>query len=213
MVSTKFKGFVFFLLLRILLASWKVSVIGRENLEKLYKDNKPFLAGFWHGKYAPVIPILKNYNAAIISSDSLRGSIIGEICRRFGYSSVLLSDHPNREAFNQLEKIFYGFSAVGTAFDGPLGPLKVVKPGIIFMAARFKLAVLPVSVASSRKITFRNRWDNFEIPLPFAKVALVFGDPVHISPELKKIEIRAAAAAMGRTMVLKDKIAEETISK
>jgi lysophospholipid acyltransferase (LPLAT)-like uncharacterized protein len=39
--------------------------------------------------------------------------------------------------------------------------------------------ILPVSVAASRTWRFRT-WDRFELPLPFSRVVLAYGEPVHV---------------------------------
>jgi lysophospholipid acyltransferase (LPLAT)-like uncharacterized protein len=40
--------------------------------------------------------------------------------------------------------------------------------------------ILPIAVAYSSKFTFRT-WDSFELPLPFSRVAMVYGEPVKVS--------------------------------
>jgi hypothetical protein len=39
--------------------------------------------------------------------------------------------------------------------------------------------ILPVSVAASRTWTFRT-WDRFELPLPFSRIAIAYGEPVRV---------------------------------
>ncbi len=206
-----FKGWIFFHMLRMLNRSWKISVYGQHHLDNLYSSGEPFLVGFWHGRYTPVIPLLKGYRASVISSDSVRGEVIGEICKRFGYESILLSDRPTRQAFLQLKDIFAASNAVGTAMDGPLGPLHIAKPGIVFMASQFDMTILPVAVSSSRKIIIKKRWDKFEIPLPFAKVALVFGDAYTVEKDPGKHEIRRIADNIGKELMRLENIADEKV--
>jgi hypothetical protein len=64
--------------------------------------------------------------------------------------------------------------------DGPRGPLHEFKPGAIMLAQITGKPILPIAVAHSRKFTFRT-WDSFELPLPFSRVAIVYGEPVKVS--------------------------------
>jgi lysophospholipid acyltransferase (LPLAT)-like uncharacterized protein len=63
--------------------------------------------------------------------------------------------------------------------DGPRGPLHEFKPGAVLLAQITGKPILPVSVAASRAVTFRT-WDRFELPLPFSRVVIAYGEPVHV---------------------------------
>ena len=45
-------------------------------------------------------------------------------------------------------------------------------------------AVIPVAVASEKKFVL-NTWDRFELTLPFSRVALLFGEPFEVPPDVK----------------------------
>ena len=64
--------------------------------------------------------------------------------------------------------------------DGPRGPLHEFKPGAIMLAQITGKPILPIAVAHSFKFTFRT-WDSFELPLPFSRIAIVYGEPVKVS--------------------------------
>jgi lysophospholipid acyltransferase (LPLAT)-like uncharacterized protein len=44
--------------------------------------------------------------------------------------------------------------------------------------------IIPVAVASERKFVF-NSWDRFELTLPFSRVALLYGEPFEIPPDVR----------------------------
>ncbi len=74
--------------------------------------------------------------------------------------------------------------------DGPKGPLHEFKPGAIMLAQITGKPILPIAVAASRKYTFRT-WDAFELPLPFSRIAVVYGEPVKVARAMD-------AAALGQ---------------
>jgi len=61
--------------------------------------------------------------------------------------------------------------------DGPKGPLHEFKPGAVMLAQLTGRPILPVSVAASRAFRFPT-WDRFELPLPFSRVVIAYGEPV-----------------------------------
>lgn len=61
--------------------------------------------------------------------------------------------------------------------DGPKGPVHEFKPGAVMLAQLTGKPILPVSIAASHAIRFRT-WDRFELPLPFSRVVIAYGEPV-----------------------------------
>jgi lysophospholipid acyltransferase (LPLAT)-like uncharacterized protein len=63
--------------------------------------------------------------------------------------------------------------------DGPRGPAFEFKPGGIMLSQITGKPILPIAVAASRSYTFKT-WDRFELPLPFSRVVLAYGEPVKV---------------------------------
>jgi lysophospholipid acyltransferase (LPLAT)-like uncharacterized protein len=63
--------------------------------------------------------------------------------------------------------------------DGPRGPARVVKRGVLYLAQRTGAVIAPLGVGASRTVRLAS-WDGFMIPLPFSKVVVCCGDPVAV---------------------------------
>jgi lysophospholipid acyltransferase (LPLAT)-like uncharacterized protein len=63
--------------------------------------------------------------------------------------------------------------------DGPRGPVHEFKPGPVLLAQLSGKPILPISIAASPCIRFRT-WDRFELPLPFSRIVIAYGEPVRI---------------------------------
>jgi lysophospholipid acyltransferase (LPLAT)-like uncharacterized protein len=61
--------------------------------------------------------------------------------------------------------------------DGPKGPVRVCKPGIVGIVRAVSGVVLPMSLACSRYVQTRG-WDGARVPLPFARFDVRFGPPI-----------------------------------
>ena len=68
-----------------------------------------------------------------------------------------------------------GISIVTTA-DGPAGPKFKFKPGAVVMARVGGVPLVPLACAADRA-WYLDRWDNFMIPKPFARIVYAIGEP------------------------------------
>jgi lysophospholipid acyltransferase (LPLAT)-like uncharacterized protein len=75
-----------------------------------------------------------------------------------------------------------GYSIVTTA-DGPRGPKYEFKSGTILMARVAGVPILPVGCAADRA-WYLNRWDDFMVPKPFARIVIAIGEPIPVPREI-----------------------------
>lgn len=186
--------------------TWRLQVEGGAELDRLLEAERRFLLLFWHGKYLPLFPLLAGRRACIFTSRSYRGEIVAEICRRFGYEVRSLPRDAG-EARLALRRTLAETSAAATAADGPLGPGRQVKRALIEAAAETGTLLLPVGIGSHPRLVRRRRWDRLEIPLPFARLVLVFGHPR--SPPGAGAEVERSAGRLGAELQALERRAEE----
>jgi lysophospholipid acyltransferase (LPLAT)-like uncharacterized protein len=67
--------------------------------------------------------------------------------------------------------------------DGPRGPAEVVKSGVIYLASRTGMPVIPVAAASRPSRRLRS-WDGMRVPWPFARVRVETGAALRVPPGL-----------------------------
>lgn len=168
-----------FYLLRILYLTLKVKVKFHEE----YRQEKQYLGAFWHGKmFAPMfIARIHQTKMAVLVSPSKDGDIISGWLNKLGYETVRGSSRRNNVSslVEMLRKLKAGYS-IGIIVDGPLGPIYKVKPGIVHMAEKLEVEIVPVGVAVRRKWVFKKAWDRFELPKPFSEVAMYSGKPIQV---------------------------------
>ena len=71
---------------------------------------------------------------------------------------------------------------VGITPDGPKGPARRVKPGVLRVAQLSGCPVVPIGNALSRRLELARAWDRFHVPLPFGRAAVVYGEPLEVGP-------------------------------
>lgn len=172
----------FVAILRLWNASLRKDTKQLDKLDRYVAEGHQVVAVFWHGKYLPLFPLAKGKHAIVITVNSFRGRVIGEICKRFGYRPVLLPTEANAHGFPALvEQVREGAGLIALALDGPTGPYHRIRSGALKLSALHGVVLAPVGVASSHKIVLRSRWDKQEAPLPFSRVAVAVGDVIDLS--------------------------------
>lgn len=70
--------------------------------------------------------------------------------------------------------------------DGPRGPRRVPKFGIFTLAQATKSMIVPLSTTSDRLWILRRSWDQFQIPKPFARVVISYGQPMSVGESVTR---------------------------
>jgi len=149
----------------------------------------PFVRGggnavfaFWHGEQFIPCFLRRNENAAIMSSLSKDGEIQAGILSRLGYKVVRGSATRGgqRALVEMIRHVRTGHDS-GFAVDGPKGPYREVKPGVIYLAQKCGIPVIPMSCCARKSAVFGRAWDKYELPIPFFKAVAAYGEPIHIA--------------------------------
>ena len=76
----------------------------------------------------------------------------------------------------------------GLAADGSRGPRVRVQGGVISLARLTGGVILPVTASASPSHSFTRAWDHTTLAAPFAKVQIVFGEPLEVPAKLDRRE-------------------------
>jgi len=74
--------------------------------------------------------------------------------------------------------------------DGPRGPAEIVSPGAVMIAQRAGVPILPYAL-SIKPASRLSTWDRLIIPYPFARGAIVYGEPILVSRDSDPQQIQA----------------------
>jgi lysophospholipid acyltransferase (LPLAT)-like uncharacterized protein len=137
---------------------------------------------FWHNRilYAMLCPRFRRRGYAVIVSPSADGEVIARVAEKFGHRLPRGSTAAGgAAAMTEMGRIVQGGGLVGFTPDGPRGPRYVAQPGAVVLAQRTGVPIIPVAAAADRRWRARS-WDAFEVPAPFARVAVVAGPFVEV---------------------------------
>ncbi len=90
--------------------------------------------------------------------------------------------------------------------DGPRGPARRCKRGILTLAEQGEALVLPSSSSSSRP-KFLNSWDRLLLPMPFSRCVVVFSPALERAPgEIEEAFLARADAALDSATAEADRL-------
>ncbi len=171
----RFLGVLVFLAITVWKATLRVSIVGEEHRQAIRAKGKKPLHAIWHQRMVGGILAHRGEGYVTMASKSGDGEIIATFLRYWGFraargSSSKDGDLASTEFLEALKE------APGGALtpDGPRGPARQCKRGILVLADQGNALVLPSSSSSSRP-RFLNSWDRFLLPLPFSRCVVVFG--------------------------------------
>lgn len=138
----------------------------------------------WHDELFAAPTLRGDWNITTIVSRSRDGEYMARVLRSVGIETARGSS--SRGGMAALLQIARDMRErrrhACVTIDGPRGPRHEVKDGVFFLAHHARAPLVPLRVFYTRVKKFSS-WDKFQLPYPFSKVSLVFGDPYCISTE------------------------------
>lgn len=149
---------------------------------------------------------------AVLISAHADGQILGGLITAMRMEMVLGSTtRGGVEAVRQLVRPAVRWRHLAVTPDGPRGPRRVVQPGIVYVASRTGMKVVPVGVGYRRPWRLTS-WDRFAVPRPFTPARVVFADPITVPAGLRAAGLEEfrllVQAEMDRVNVLAEGWAE-----
>jgi lysophospholipid acyltransferase (LPLAT)-like uncharacterized protein len=182
-------------LVRLLAATWRVDWRYRERWQQGLTSATPRLFLLWHEVLLPLLWFHRGHGVAIVVSDARDGRYLQHFAQRLGYEPIGGSSRRGAvKAMRRAQRALEQGALVAVTPDGPLGPRRVLKPGMLAAAQRTGATIFTVH-AAARPALRLSSWDRFVIPAPFAQVRVAYGCPFHVDPGPDGVARAAARAA------------------
>lgn len=184
-------------LVRLWFGTVRVEIINKKVYEEYFLNNRDMgnvVVTSWHRHAVFLFYFFRNIkNGVAMVSRSKDGELVARVGKRFGYDSVRgSSSKGGGEALYAMIKYMNRGGAskfCGTAVDGPRGPARVVKKGMLVLARETGSYFIPTACSGTRVITFHKAWDKTIIPYPFSKVVIEFHPPILIPKDISEDEM------------------------
>ena len=147
----------------------RLSTVGEETVDALYRQGHHIIIAFWHGRQLMMPLAYRGRLASVLISQHRDGEIIARIMQYFGFQTIRgSSTRGGLRAMRQLTRDGRGGRDLVVTPDGPKGPACKVQSGVVYLAKVTGLPIIPLTFASSKKKSFRVGI-NFTFPIPAQK--------------------------------------------
>jgi len=143
----------------------------------------PVIFAFWHNRILAITATFLRFypenrdGVLVLTSASKDGMWLGELASRLGMGSVRgSSSRRGATAMRELlDEVAKGHDIAITP-DGPRGPRYELGPGMVYLAQRAEIPIIPMHARFGSCWRLRT-WDGFCIPKPFSKLEVTVGAP------------------------------------
>ena len=137
----------------------------------------------------------KERDTVIMVSTSRDGNVISRAANAMGVKTVRgsLARKGSRAAtIEMIKKIKENDMNGALTIDGPKGPKRIVKKGIVEIARMSGVPIVPAIWWSPQKrfLKFKS-WDEFRFPMFGTKLVMLFGEPIEVASELSDEDTEA----------------------
>jgi lysophospholipid acyltransferase (LPLAT)-like uncharacterized protein len=168
--------------MRLLAMSWRVRTVNEERWRSLYQAGRAHAFLLWHEVLLPLLWQHRGQGIAIVVSEAREGQYLADFAVSLGYRTVRGSSTRGaaRALLGAVRELQAG-RAVAFTPDGPRGPRRELKPGVVAAAQRGGGVIVPIHAEVDRAWRLRS-WDRFVIPKPAARVTINYGRPFEVAP-------------------------------
>jgi lysophospholipid acyltransferase (LPLAT)-like uncharacterized protein len=161
-----------------------------------------------------VVKLRNNMRFVSFTTRGFRGVVMDTLLSSLGAASIPLPDEgaAGRSEATSLSRRLARVGREGwnlvISCDGPWGPYRVAKPGVLIVARESGLPIQPWAISIRPAIRLRGRWDRQLVPLPFGALRVDAAEQIRIGarerikPRLAELqsELDRTAEIAGRRM-------------
>jgi lysophospholipid acyltransferase (LPLAT)-like uncharacterized protein len=145
----------------------------------------------WHQRMSYQLPHFGSRHVTTMISQSRDGEYAARIAEWLGLKSVRgSSTQGGFGALKELVQRIRNGEVGGMLADGPVGPARVAKIGSLIIARDAEVPLIGVHWGADRCWVL-NSWDRNLIPKPFARVAILYSEPIWVQRKARGEELEA----------------------
>lgn len=199
--------------IRTLGPTLRFEVLGAQHGERVYAQNQRCIWTFWHRIIIPIVWWARNRGIVVMNTTAFDGQWTRKVIEWLGFGTAQGSSSRGglRGLAVMAQRLEQGLDC-GFTIDGPRGPRYVAKPGPVMLARKSGCPILAFHVGVDRGKTFKNTWDHFLLPAPFARAVILCDPPIYVPADADAALMEAKHAEMQRALEHVRDVAESWFS-
>jgi lysophospholipid acyltransferase (LPLAT)-like uncharacterized protein len=191
-LSAWLKAFWVFVLFRLLRATWRLEEdLLSPPIQDRLRQRQPVVFAHFHEDEWAMLAFYMHRRMSVLVSLSDDGKAMAKFLGWLGFDVIRGSSSRGAVAgFLQLIRNVRenGAERVSLAVDGPRGPRRRAKKGVLKLAQSLKSPIVMGAAVASRPLIFKKSWSKAFIPLPFSRVRLVYAEPMSVEEICRGVE-------------------------
>jgi lysophospholipid acyltransferase (LPLAT)-like uncharacterized protein len=200
---------VVYSVIRTLGPTLRYEVLGWQHAERVYASKKQCIWAFWHRVIIPIAWWARNRGIVVMNTTAFDGQWTRKVIEWLGFGTAQGSSSRGglRGLAVMAKRLAVGLDCAFT-IDGPRGPRYVAKPGPVMLARKTGCPVVVFHMGVDGGRTFKNTWDHFLLPKPFARTVMLVPPPIYVPADADQETLEAKHAEMQRELERVRDIAE-----
>jgi lysophospholipid acyltransferase (LPLAT)-like uncharacterized protein len=184
------------IVLRALGASWRVRVEDDDAFREMRRARHPVILTCWHSRLLPLAYFHRREGIVVLVSQHGDGEYTTRVLERMGYGTARGSaTRGGVQGLRGLLRAAREGHDLGFTPDGPRGPARRLKEGVLVTAQLSGAAILPLA-AGGPSVWSVGSWDRMVIPKPFARVTLKYGALQFVPRDATEADLAEHAARL-----------------
>lgn len=188
-------AFIFYIFLRFYRLFLHVEIIEEVPIKSI---EKPIIYAFWHESILLLPFIYLGDNVKVLISTHKDGKLASDVIKYFDMGTIggSVNRNPKKAFLEMLRLIKIEKCDIGITPDGPKGPRREIKLGVLELAYLSRSPI--IAIAFGAKNVWRlNSWDKFVIPKPFSTITFIYRKPIFVN---SKDEIHSLEIELGKLL-------------
>jgi hypothetical protein len=165
---------------RAWMATLRVRWVVPGNTAERLARGEPVIYSIWHETLLPTPFTHRGLGLVVMVSRHRDGEIITRVLERSGFAAARgSSTRGGSTALREMIAAAGEGRSLAITPDGPRGPRRRVQPGVIEIARRSGLPIVPGTIETRPAHRFRS-WDRMALPWPGARALLLCGEPIAV---------------------------------
>ena len=173
-------GLVFYLYYSLCRLTSRIAIEGPGD----YDLSQHAIFCLWHESWWSYLVVFLRYPSAhaMINHPAAYMKPIHVMFRLMGLKRLLLgsSGEEGKRAVNELALLVQKGCSTTISPDGPNGPPRILKKGVLHVALRSGVPIVPLTISSSHFVPWPS-WDSKKFPLPFSRVNVVVHKAIRVT--------------------------------
>jgi lysophospholipid acyltransferase (LPLAT)-like uncharacterized protein len=186
---------------RLLASTWRIRTVQESRWRDVHDSGRAHVFLLWHEVLLPLLWQHRGQRVAIVVSEARDGQYLADLAVSLGYRTVRGSSTRGaaRALLGAVRELQLGHAVAFTP-DGPRGPRRQLKPGVVAAAQRGAAVIVPVHAEADRSWRLHS-WDRMMIPQPAARVTITYGRTFEVGPGERGLELGLAEAGAQLTAI------------